>query len=139
MQSRVSIYFCVAPSRKFKILVISNVLDHRKSYEHGFAKYYDGRKFCVKLHAKSRWVRGTEERAASHEHGFSLGRFSQGFSLGCFSQVVKVKSLPGELPSSYAHALLVLALLMIAIDAGDGSLFSIPNDERGAKDDFSRG
>ncbi|RZR75749.1 hypothetical protein BHM03_00000235 [Ensete ventricosum] len=86
-----------------------------------------------------RWVRGTEERAASHEHGFSLGRFSQGFSLGCFSQVVKVKSLPGELPSSYAHALLVLALLMIAIDAGDGSLFSIPNDERGAKDDFSRG
>ncbi|RWV86070.1 hypothetical protein GW17_00052078, partial [Ensete ventricosum] len=39
--------FC-APSRKFKILVIPNVLAHGKSYEHGFVKKYDGRQLCAK-------------------------------------------------------------------------------------------
>ncbi|RRT33037.1 hypothetical protein B296_00052931, partial [Ensete ventricosum] len=39
--------FC-APSRKFKILAIPNVLAHGKSYEHGFMKKRDGYKLCTK-------------------------------------------------------------------------------------------
>ncbi|RRT32073.1 hypothetical protein B296_00056574 [Ensete ventricosum] len=39
--------FC-APSQKFKILTIPNVLAHGKSYEHGFAKILDGHILCVK-------------------------------------------------------------------------------------------
>ncbi|RZS00321.1 hypothetical protein BHM03_00029997 [Ensete ventricosum] len=31
-----------APSQKFKMLAIPNVLVHRKSYKHGFLKKYDG-------------------------------------------------------------------------------------------------
>ncbi|RZR93448.1 hypothetical protein BHM03_00021955 [Ensete ventricosum] len=42
-----------APSQKFKILAIPNVLAHGKSYEHGFMKKHDGHKLCVTLHAKS--------------------------------------------------------------------------------------
>ncbi|RRT83497.1 hypothetical protein B296_00001449 [Ensete ventricosum] len=38
-----------APSRKFKILAIPNVLAHGKSYEHGCTKKCDGHKLCVKL------------------------------------------------------------------------------------------
>ncbi|RWW37616.1 hypothetical protein BHE74_00057248 [Ensete ventricosum] len=38
-----------APSRKFKILAIHNILAHGKSYEHGFTKKYDGHKLCGKL------------------------------------------------------------------------------------------
>ncbi|RRT31407.1 hypothetical protein B296_00057818, partial [Ensete ventricosum] len=34
--------------RKFKILAIPDVLAHRKSYEHGFTKKYDGHKICAK-------------------------------------------------------------------------------------------
>ncbi|RRT45022.1 hypothetical protein B296_00043267 [Ensete ventricosum] len=37
-----------APSRKFKILAIPNVLAHKKSYMHGFMKKYDGHKLYVK-------------------------------------------------------------------------------------------
>ncbi|RWW75700.1 hypothetical protein BHE74_00016244 [Ensete ventricosum] len=37
-----------APSRKFKILAIPNVLAHGKSYEHGFLKKQDGHKLCAK-------------------------------------------------------------------------------------------
>ncbi|RWW39235.1 hypothetical protein BHE74_00055458, partial [Ensete ventricosum] len=36
-----------APSRKFKILAIHNVLAHGKSYVHGFTKKYDGHKLCA--------------------------------------------------------------------------------------------
>ncbi|RZS15332.1 hypothetical protein BHM03_00047146, partial [Ensete ventricosum] len=36
-----------APSRKFKILAILNVLAHRKSYEHDFMKKCDGHKLCA--------------------------------------------------------------------------------------------
>ncbi|RZS07474.1 hypothetical protein BHM03_00038298, partial [Ensete ventricosum] len=39
--------FC-APSQNFKILVISNVLTHGKSYKHGFTKKYNGHKYCTK-------------------------------------------------------------------------------------------
>ncbi|RRT45023.1 hypothetical protein B296_00043268, partial [Ensete ventricosum] len=42
-----------APSRKFKILAIPNVLDYAKSYKHGFVKKRDGHK----LFAKSRFDR----------------------------------------------------------------------------------
>ncbi|RWV82734.1 hypothetical protein GW17_00055743, partial [Ensete ventricosum] len=36
-----------APSRKFKILAIPDVLAHGKSYEHGFMKKCDGHKLCA--------------------------------------------------------------------------------------------
>ncbi|RZS21828.1 hypothetical protein BHM03_00054515, partial [Ensete ventricosum] len=36
-----------APSRKFKILVIPDVLAHGKSYEHGFTNKLDGHILCV--------------------------------------------------------------------------------------------
>ncbi|RRT32075.1 hypothetical protein B296_00056566, partial [Ensete ventricosum] len=48
--------FC-APSRKFKILVIPNVLAHWKSYNHGFTKNHDGHKLCVKSCAESSFDR----------------------------------------------------------------------------------
>ncbi|RRT31106.1 hypothetical protein B296_00058363 [Ensete ventricosum] len=35
-----------APSQKFKILPIHDVLAHGKSYEHGFTKKCDGHKHC---------------------------------------------------------------------------------------------
>ncbi|RWW42387.1 hypothetical protein BHE74_00052074, partial [Ensete ventricosum] len=37
-----------APSRNFKILAITNVLAHGKSYEQGFVKKCDGNKLCAK-------------------------------------------------------------------------------------------
>ncbi|RWV80696.1 hypothetical protein GW17_00057988 [Ensete ventricosum] len=43
---------CRAPSRKFKILAIPNVLAHWKSYEHGFTKKLDGHKLCSKSSRK---------------------------------------------------------------------------------------
>ncbi|RRT62212.1 hypothetical protein B296_00010220, partial [Ensete ventricosum] len=43
----------LAPSQKFKILVIPNVLAHGKSYEYGFMKKCDGHKLCAKSCAKS--------------------------------------------------------------------------------------
>ncbi|RRT83489.1 hypothetical protein B296_00001451 [Ensete ventricosum] len=42
-----------APSRKFKILAIPNVLAMGKSYERGFIKKCDGHKLCTKLRSKS--------------------------------------------------------------------------------------
>ncbi|RZS21133.1 hypothetical protein BHM03_00053726, partial [Ensete ventricosum] len=42
-----------APSQKFKIWAIPDVLAHRKSYEHGFTKKCDGHKLCAKSRAKS--------------------------------------------------------------------------------------
>ncbi|RWV78673.1 hypothetical protein GW17_00060313, partial [Ensete ventricosum] len=38
-----------APSRKFKILAIPNVLTQGKSYEHDPVKKRDGHKLCAKL------------------------------------------------------------------------------------------
>ncbi|RWW08474.1 hypothetical protein BHE74_00007536, partial [Ensete ventricosum] len=37
-----------APSQKFKILAIPNLLVHEKSYEHGFMKKRNGLKLCAK-------------------------------------------------------------------------------------------
>ncbi|RRT39689.1 hypothetical protein B296_00044699 [Ensete ventricosum] len=45
-----------APSRKFKILVIPNILAHRKSYEHGFVKNTMVLKFTKSL-ARTRVTR----------------------------------------------------------------------------------
>ncbi|RZS12611.1 hypothetical protein BHM03_00044079 [Ensete ventricosum] len=47
----------LAPSQKFKILVIPNVLAHGKSFEHGFVKKYDGHKLCTKSRMKSSFDR----------------------------------------------------------------------------------
>ncbi|RWW35772.1 hypothetical protein BHE74_00059257 [Ensete ventricosum] len=44
--------FC-APSQKFKILTIPDVLAHGKSYEHNFMKKRDGHKLCAKSRADS--------------------------------------------------------------------------------------
>ncbi|RWV82003.1 hypothetical protein GW17_00056527 [Ensete ventricosum] len=38
--------FC-APSQKFKLLAIPDLLAHSKSYEHGFTKKQDGQKHCA--------------------------------------------------------------------------------------------
>ncbi|RWV92481.1 hypothetical protein GW17_00045134, partial [Ensete ventricosum] len=46
-----------APSQKFKILAIPNVLAHRKSYEHGFMKKRDSHKICAKSFTKSSFDR----------------------------------------------------------------------------------
>ncbi|RRT51581.1 hypothetical protein B296_00048527 [Ensete ventricosum] len=46
-----------APSRKLKIMAISDVLAHGKSYEHGFGKKCDGHKLCDKSHAESSFDR----------------------------------------------------------------------------------
>ncbi|RRT35326.1 hypothetical protein B296_00038141, partial [Ensete ventricosum] len=48
--------FC-APSRKFKILAIPNVLAHGKSYEYGFVKKRNGHELCTKSHAISSFDR----------------------------------------------------------------------------------
>ncbi|RRT43171.1 hypothetical protein B296_00050313, partial [Ensete ventricosum] len=42
-----------APSQKFKLLAIPNLLAHGKSYKHGFMKKRDGHKVCTKSRAKS--------------------------------------------------------------------------------------
>ncbi|RRT37791.1 hypothetical protein B296_00024568 [Ensete ventricosum] len=39
-----------APSRKFKIQAIPDVLAHGKSYEHSFMKKHDDHKLCAKSH-----------------------------------------------------------------------------------------
>ncbi|RRT70605.1 hypothetical protein B296_00014075 [Ensete ventricosum] len=46
-----------APSQKFKILAIPDVLAHGKSYEHGFTKISDDHKFCTKSRAESSFNR----------------------------------------------------------------------------------
>ncbi|RZS12612.1 hypothetical protein BHM03_00044080 [Ensete ventricosum] len=45
-----------APSPKFKILAIPNILAHGKSYEHGFVKKRDGHKSCAKSSFKQFFV-----------------------------------------------------------------------------------
>ncbi|RRT32074.1 hypothetical protein B296_00056567, partial [Ensete ventricosum] len=48
--------FC-APSQKFKILAIPDVLAHWKSYEYGFTKKLDGLKLCAKSRVESSFER----------------------------------------------------------------------------------
>ncbi|RWW36506.1 hypothetical protein BHE74_00058469, partial [Ensete ventricosum] len=47
----------LAPSQKFKIHAIPNVLAHGKSFEHGFVKKCDGHKLCTKSRTKSSFDR----------------------------------------------------------------------------------
>ncbi|RRT31956.1 hypothetical protein B296_00046523 [Ensete ventricosum] len=49
--------FFHAPSQKFKILAIPDVLAHGKSNEHGFTKKSDGHKHCMKLRVDSSFYR----------------------------------------------------------------------------------
>ncbi|RWW37241.1 hypothetical protein BHE74_00057678, partial [Ensete ventricosum] len=42
-----------APSRKFKILAIPDVLANGKSYKHSFMKKHDAHKLCAKSRAAS--------------------------------------------------------------------------------------
>ncbi|RWV92467.1 hypothetical protein GW17_00045158 [Ensete ventricosum] len=75
-----------APSRKFKILAIPNILAHMKSYEHGFMKKSDGYKLYAKSRAKSSFNHSFMHRLGiskywpfktvlahgkSYEHGFA--------------------------------------------------------------------
>ncbi|RZS14602.1 hypothetical protein BHM03_00046311 [Ensete ventricosum] len=55
-QIRVSIDF-QAPSQKFKILAIPDVLTHGKSYEHSFKKKHDVHKLSAKSRADSSFDR----------------------------------------------------------------------------------
>ncbi|RWW54789.1 hypothetical protein BHE74_00038607, partial [Ensete ventricosum] len=48
--------FC-APSQKFKILAIPDILALGKSYEHGFVKKCDGHKLCTKSRVESSFDR----------------------------------------------------------------------------------
>ncbi|RZS04915.1 hypothetical protein BHM03_00035324 [Ensete ventricosum] len=45
------------PSRKFKILLIPNVLSHGKSYENSFTKKLNGHKLCAMSRAESSFDR----------------------------------------------------------------------------------
>ncbi|RZR97262.1 hypothetical protein BHM03_00026404 [Ensete ventricosum] len=47
----------LAPSQKFKILVIPNVLDNGKLHEHDFVKKCDGHKVCAKSRANASFDR----------------------------------------------------------------------------------
>ncbi|RRT48870.1 hypothetical protein B296_00050078 [Ensete ventricosum] len=78
--------FC-APSPKFKILAIRNVLAHgkytTKSYEHDFAKKCDGHKLCRKSRAKSSFDRIFAHRLRNskywHTQRISLWEFRSVF------------------------------------------------------------
>ncbi|RWW55282.1 hypothetical protein BHE74_00038085, partial [Ensete ventricosum] len=76
-----------APSQKFKILAIHDILAHGKSYEHGFMKKHDGHKLCGKSPAESSFDRFFMHRlensnyssfpmyhGKSYEHGFTIKR-----------------------------------------------------------------
>ncbi|RRT31142.1 hypothetical protein B296_00056032, partial [Ensete ventricosum] len=69
-----------APSQKFKILAIHDVLAHGKSYEHGFMKKRDGHKLCeesslvrffVHRLGNSKYWLFTMYHGNSYEHGFT--------------------------------------------------------------------
>ncbi|RZS08155.1 hypothetical protein BHM03_00039096, partial [Ensete ventricosum] len=57
-----------APSRKFKILTIPDVLAHGKSYEHGFTTKLDGHKICMKQHAESSFDRFSMHRLGNSKY-----------------------------------------------------------------------
>ncbi|RZS16110.1 hypothetical protein BHM03_00048050, partial [Ensete ventricosum] len=57
-----------APSQKFKILAIPNVLAYGKSYEHDFMKKHDGHKLCVTLRVKSSFDRFVMERLENSKY-----------------------------------------------------------------------
>ncbi|RZR93619.1 hypothetical protein BHM03_00022161 [Ensete ventricosum] len=77
-----------ASSLKFKILAIPNVLAHGKSYEHGFAKKYDGPKVsqcCARSRVRSVFCAPSQKfkilaipnvlaHGKSYEHGFMKKR-----------------------------------------------------------------
>ncbi|RZS27372.1 hypothetical protein BHM03_00060828, partial [Ensete ventricosum] len=74
-----------APSLKFKILDIPNVLAHGKSYEHGFAKKCDGHKICAIVEFRSAFrapfqkfkilaIPDVLAHGKSYEHGFKKKR-----------------------------------------------------------------
>ncbi|RWW38351.1 hypothetical protein BHE74_00056420 [Ensete ventricosum] len=73
-----------APSQNFKILAIPNVLDHGKSYEHGFAKKQDGHNFvqsrvfqfrsdfgAPSQNFKTLAIPNVLNHGKSYEHGFT--------------------------------------------------------------------
>ncbi|RZS23070.1 hypothetical protein BHM03_00055922 [Ensete ventricosum] len=57
-----------APSRKFKILAIPNVLANEKSYEQGFTKKIDGHNLCVMSRAKSSFDRFFVHRVGNSKY-----------------------------------------------------------------------
>ncbi|RRT33038.1 hypothetical protein B296_00052927 [Ensete ventricosum] len=57
-----------APSRKFKILAIHNILAHGKLYEHGFTKKHDGHRLCAKSRVKSSLNRFFEHRLRNKKY-----------------------------------------------------------------------
>ncbi|RWW83734.1 hypothetical protein BHE74_00007746 [Ensete ventricosum] len=60
-----------ASSRKFKLLVIPNVLALGKSYEHGFMKKHTDHKLYIESRAKSSFaIPNVLAQAMSYEHDF---------------------------------------------------------------------
>ncbi|RZS16613.1 hypothetical protein BHM03_00048633, partial [Ensete ventricosum] len=57
-----------APSQKFKILAIPDVLAHGKSYKHSFRKKLNGHKLCAMSHAESSFDRFFVHRLKNSEY-----------------------------------------------------------------------
>ncbi|RRT83494.1 hypothetical protein B296_00001456, partial [Ensete ventricosum] len=83
-----------APSQKFKILAIPNVLAHGKSYEHGFVKKCDSHKLCAKSSFNRFFV-------------YRLGKFKMMAipNILTLSQKFKILAIPNVLAhkKSYEH------------------------------------
>ncbi|RRT43884.1 hypothetical protein B296_00037886 [Ensete ventricosum] len=60
--------FFHAPSQKFKIQTITNVLAHGKSYKHDFVKKCDGHKLRAKSRAKSSFNQFFVHRLRNSKH-----------------------------------------------------------------------
>ncbi|RZS19286.1 hypothetical protein BHM03_00051660 [Ensete ventricosum] len=95
-----------APSQKFKILAIPDVLAHGKPYEHSFAEKHDGHKLCAKSRAvvefrsifrapsrkfKILAIPDVLAHGKSYEHGFVKKR--NGHKLCVKSCAVKFRSV----------------------------------------------
>ncbi|RWW06603.1 hypothetical protein GW17_00030055, partial [Ensete ventricosum] len=96
-----------APSQKFKILAIPNILAHGKLYEHGFMKKHDGHKLCIKLHAKSSF-----ERFFNHHLGNSkYWPFTMYEPMGCCTSIISRKKRTVINLHKVAHKVKFLSVL----------------------------
>ncbi|RRT38229.1 hypothetical protein B296_00042776, partial [Ensete ventricosum] len=93
-----------APSQKFKILAIPDVLAHDKSYELGFAKKPDGHKHCAKSCVESRVYRFFVHRLGNSKYWpFPIVEFRSVFHAP--SQKFKILAIPNVIAhgKSYKH------------------------------------
>ncbi|RZR99654.1 hypothetical protein BHM03_00029256 [Ensete ventricosum] len=95
-----------APSRKFKILAVPNVLAHGKSYEYGFMKKHDGRKLCTKSCASRVSIRFSRTISEIPKPGHSQPEFQSVFRAP--SPKFKILAIPNVLAHGklYEHGFL---------------------------------